>query len=161
MQLSSVLTNCTLCLSPVGEAIDKLLRDGRSAGYIQNWLREGGYKTVHRNTISTHKTKHLTAERQEAREEVAEQLADRVRRERPTNNDLAVLVRDRAVERIVNGDMDVTTAEGLRAQELIDRRAERSDGEQVVLAIAIALSGSRQYRSITEGQYRELPSGDE
>jgi hypothetical protein len=133
---------CGICNSPVVGSIDKMLRDGRSAVEINRWLAEGSNRTWHRNSLSAHKTQHMgplaTTQREAAAEVREEQLRKGAKR---MSNDLARLVVDRVIVRIEDGDLEPTIPEALRAQEILDRRAERQNGAELMVALINAIGG--------------------
>lgn len=59
-------------------------------------------------------------------------------------NDLATLVRDKAVERIASGELKPNIRDGIAAQALIDRREERQKDRSFMLALARLTSGSEE-----------------
>jgi hypothetical protein len=58
------------------------------------------------------------------------------------NGDLASLVRDQVVSLVESGTLMPSLAEGLRAQEIIDRRQEKSSDRELAIALAGILGGS-------------------
>jgi len=56
--------------------------------------------------------------------------------------DLAGLVRDQVMSLVEAGQLTPTLAEGLRAQEIIDRRQEKNSDRELTLALAGILGGS-------------------
>jgi hypothetical protein len=122
---------------------------------ISNWLKdEGAY--VSRVTIGKHKREHLTSEHESARIEAAKTL----KKQQGTikfNGDLASLVRDQVVTLVESGQLMPSLTEGLRAQEIIDRRQEKNSDREFTLALAGILGGS----PILDGSFEALPSESE
>lgn len=55
--------------------------------------------------------------------------------------DLAILVRDRTYDAIVQGRLEPNVRDGITAQGLLDRREEKVDDRNTALALARLLSG--------------------
>ena len=154
-ELAPVLTGCHVCRSPLVELINKRITQGMSDIAISNWLKdEGAY--VSRVTIGKHKREHLTSEHESARIEAAKTL----KKQQGTikfNGDLASLVRDQVVTLVESGQLMPSLTEGLRAQEIIDRRQEKNSDREFTLALAGILGGS----PILDGSFEALPSESE
>jgi len=76
-----------------------------------------------------------------------------------TKYDLAELVREKAVESILDETETVTIAHGLKAQQLIDRREERQMDRELQLGIARMLAligGSPHPVGVIEGSYERV-----
>lgn len=160
----SILTRCVLCQSPLNERIDAMLNDHRPINYIMEWMRSAGVAErdiPHRNTFSKHKREHLNEIGAKERKNAQAVLADRVKRIRPSDGDLAVLVRDQVVEGILSGEMRPSVAEGLRGQELIDKRAARGSDAGLMAQIFVLLSGGPRPAEIMEGEFSEEREEDE
>jgi hypothetical protein len=56
--------------------------------------------------------------------------------------DLARVVRDKAVERLGRGELKPTLRDGLAAQSLLDRREEKQKDRNFMLSLARLMSGS-------------------
>jgi hypothetical protein len=56
--------------------------------------------------------------------------------------DFAILVRKRAAQMLINGELRVTASHGLQAQALLDRRAEKEADRDLQLNLARLLSGA-------------------
>lgn len=138
--LAPVLTGCHVCRSPLVELINKRIGQGMSDIAVSNWLKdEGAY--ISRITIGKHKREHLTSAHESARIEAAKVL----KKQQGTvkfKGDLAGLVRDQVMSLVEAGQLTPTLAEGLRAQEIIDRRQEKNSDRELTLAIAGILGGS-------------------
>ena len=150
-ELAPVLTGCHVCRSPLVDLINKRIAQSMSDIAISNWLKdEGAY--VSRVTIGKHKREHLTTEHESARMEAAKVL----KKQQGTikfNGDLASLVRDQVVVLVEAGQLSPSLTEGLRAQEIIDRRQEKNSDRELTLALAGILGGS----PILEGTSEALP----
>jgi hypothetical protein len=160
---------CSLCDSPERTHIDKMIADGATAAMVLLYMQSKGLEPVHRNTVSHHKVKHVRAvvvQRVQRTVQTARKLG-----ERPPpglTRDMAVLVRDRGIERLEAGDLDVTIAEALRAQEMIDRRMEKSGDREIVIGFLEALgafvepigeSFATRPRIVSPAEVEELPEG--
>ena len=137
--LAPVLTGCHVCRSPLVDLINKRIGQGMSDIAVSNWLKdEGAY--ISRITIGKHKREHLTSAHESARIEAAKVL----KKQQGTvkfKGDLAGLVRDQVMTLVEAGQLTPSLAEGLRAQEIIDRRQEKSSDRELTLALAGILGG--------------------
>lgn len=144
-ELAPVLTGCHVCRSPLVDLINRRMAQGMSDIDISNWLKqEGNY--ISRITLGKHKREHLTSEHESARIAAAQVL----KKQQGTikyKGDLASLVRDQVSQLVEAGHLTPTLSEGLRAQEIIDRRQEKSSDRELTMALAGILGGS----SILEG----------
>jgi hypothetical protein len=80
--------------------------------------------------------------------------------------DIAKAIQRQALEQLQRGEMRLTAAHALRAQELIDRRAEKQADREMQVALAriilsrreapAALIGEEQHAYIIEGEAREV-----
>jgi hypothetical protein len=133
---------CSLCESPERNAIDKMIADGATAALVLLYMQSKGLEPVHRNTVSHHKVKHVRAvvvQRVQRTVQTARRLG-----ERPPpgiSRDLAVVVRDDVLDRMEDGDIRPTIAEGLRAQEMIDRRMEKQGDREVIISYIESVTG--------------------
>jgi hypothetical protein len=157
-----VSEECTLCKSPIRAEIDRALADRQSAKQINSLLRYNNLPEVHRNTVSKHRNLHNRAFVKKRATEIREAAKDLGVRNVPTNRDLAVLARDRAVERLAAGEIDVTLSDGLKAQSLIDARAQKGADHDFMLKIAVLLSGGNaELPDTIEGEFTEEREADE
>lgn len=151
IELAPVLTGCHVCRSPLVDLINKRIAQGMSDVAVSNWLRdEGAY--ISRITIGKHKREHMTSDHESARIEAAKVL----KKQKATikfNGDLASLVRDQVITLVEAGQLTPSLAEGLRAQEIIDKRQEKNSDREFTLALAGILGGS----PILDGTAETLP----
>lgn len=142
-----LLSKCTVCSSPLVDVINRKMTEGMSDVKISNWLKaENSY--ISRITLGNHKRKHLTAEHMSARKAVARKVQEAVKIE-ATNADLAKLVSGYVFKMVENGDLVPTLSEGLRAQEMLDRRKEKNADRGLAVAMAGILGGG-SYTLIAE-----------
>jgi hypothetical protein len=150
-ELAPVLTGCHVCRSPLVDLINKRIAQGMSDVAVSNWLNdEGSY--ISRITIGKHKREHMTSDHESARMEAAKVL----KKQKGTikfNGDLASLVRDQVITLVDSGQLTPSLAEGLRAQEIIDKRQEKTSDREFTLALAGILGGS----AILDGTSEALP----
>ena len=139
-ELAPVLTGCHVCRSPLVDLINRRMAEGMSDTDISKWLSgEGQY--VSRITLGKHKREHLTSEHESARIRAAEIL----KKQQGTikfKGDLASLVQSQVISLVEAGHLTTPLAEGLRAQEIIDRRQEKSSDRELTLALAGILGGA-------------------
>jgi hypothetical protein len=149
-ELAPVLTGCHACRSPLIESINKKIKEGVPDLRISEWLKEQG-AYISRVTIGRHKREHLIDKHEAARKQAAEVL----KRQQKTikhDGDLASLVRNQVNLMLEDGILMPTLAEGLRAQEIIDRRNEKSTDRDLTIMLAQVLGGV----AVIEGTAHEV-----
>ena len=116
------------------------MAEGMSDTDISQWLKtEGQY--VSRITLGKHKREHLTSDHENARIQAAVIL----KKQQGTiryKGDLASLVQSQVISLVEAGHLTPSLAEGLRAQEIIDRRQEKSSDRELTMALAGILGGA-------------------
>jgi hypothetical protein len=156
-----VLQRCVLCQHPLVESINRRIRDHGLAETIR-WMESQKLQTPHRNTFSTHKRFHMTSDYERQREQATKALEEQQRTIKSKPGDLASLVRDSVYARVEAGVLEPTIAEGLRAQEALDRRMERGADREMLVTLAGLLSGAAQPVALLadgntiEGDFREV-----
>jgi hypothetical protein len=151
---------CSLDQSERGSTINALLAAGRSASSIEREMRQLGAPTK-RETI----LKHLRVCLQNKPDNAL--LVSSIEG-KPTveNIDFAQAIRSEANRRLAAGTLTVTAAHGLKAQELLDRRAEKRMDRALMVELAGLLSGARSLHGppsdlVIEGEWREVSSADQ
>jgi len=143
----TLLTKCAVCSSPLVDVINRKMTEGMPDVKISEWLRsENSY--ISRITLGNHKRQHLTEEHMNARKAVAKKVQQAVKIE-SANSDLAKLVSGYVYKMVENGDLVPTLSEGLRAQEMLDRRKEKNADRGLAVAMAGILGGG-SYTLIAE-----------
>ena len=142
INLAPVLTGCHVCRSPFAEMIGKRMKEGMPDTRISSWLEsEGQY--VSRITLGKHRREHLTTDFEQAKAAAIKVMEKRKNTLKPTSGtDLASLVRDYTFSAIENGELLPTLSEGLRAQEILDRRQEKGADRDLAMTLASILGGS-------------------
>ena len=142
INLAPVLTGCHVCRSPFADMISKRMREGMPDTRISSWLEsEGQY--VSRITLGKHRREHLTNDFEQAKAAAIKVMEKRKNTLKPTSGtDLASLVRDYTFSAIENGELLPTLSEGLRAQEILDRRQEKGADRDLAMTLASILGGS-------------------
>jgi hypothetical protein len=139
--------------------MDRGISNGLTAEAVNALIVAKGGTRVSRNTISKHKLRHVTAVLvQRAQVSLADVRKAGARVPSGTRQDMAILVRDRGVERLLdpNDPIDVTIAEALRAQEMIDRRAEKQEEHDIIVSMWFGQLSGATPPQLTEGEYVEL-----
>lgn len=149
-ELAPVLTGCHACRSPLVETINKKIKEGVPDMRIAEWLKENG-AYISRVTIGRHKREHLIDKHEAARKQAAEVLK-RQQKTLKTDADLATLVRNQVNLMLEDGIIMPTLSEGLRAQEIIDRRNEKSTDRDLTIMLAQVLGGV----AVIEGTAHEV-----
>jgi len=146
-----VLTLCHACRSPLSDAINKRLKAGEPDVRVSKWLEEQGHY-LSRLAIGKHRREHLTDEFQ-AQVKAAKKELERNKKTIKGDGDLAKLVRDVAMAAVEAGELRPTLQEGLRAQEILDRRVEKSADRDLTLILAQVLGGGQAYGAplLTDG----------
>jgi hypothetical protein len=138
-ELAPVLTQCSACRSPFVESINKKMRDGVADIRISEWLKEnGGY--ISRISLGKHKRDHLTAPHEAARQAAIDTLKKQQKTIK-AKGDLATLVANQVYNMVEDGALTPTLAEGLRAQEMIDRRQEKGADRDLTIMLAQVIGG--------------------
>lgn len=141
INLAPVLTGCHVCRSPLADLISKRMREGLPDTKISQWLESEGHY-ISRVTLGKHKREHLTSDFEKAKSDAIKVMEERKKTLKPSaGKDLAGLVRDYAMAAVESGDLVPTLSEGLRAQEIIDRRSEKSSDRDLAMTLASILGG--------------------
>ena len=142
IDLAPILTGCHVCRSPFAEMIGKRMKEGMPDTRISSWLEsEGQY--VSRITLGKHRREHLTTDFEQAKAAAIKVMEKRKNTLKPTSGtDLASLVRDYTFSAIENGELLPTLSEGLRAQEILDRRQEKGADRDLAMTLASILGWS-------------------
>jgi hypothetical protein len=83
-----------------------------------------------------------------------------------SKQDFATLVQQEAINRLKTGELRVSTADGLHAQGLLDKREEKRKDRQILVALGrlLAGGGNAPPPEVVEGEYVEvdlyLPAGE-
>lgn len=161
-ELAPVLTQCHSCRHPLVELINKRMREGMPDIQISEWLKnEGPDYYVSRISLGKHRREHLMDDHERARKAAAEALEDQKKTLKgPKSTDLAQLVRDTVIQRIEAGEIAPTIAEGLRGQEILDRRAAAGADRDLILQVAQLLGGAVPVAALgmgaIEGEFVEI-----
>lgn len=155
--LSPVLERCVACRSPFADQINQKMANGLADTKVSAWLKEQG-AYISRVTLGQHKRSHLTTEYQAAKAEVIKKFKHN-QKTMKANGDLAALVRDQVMIMVDAGELMPTLAEGLRAQEMIDRRVEKSADRELSVTLAGILGGGPIVQMI-EMQAEEITDGN-
>jgi len=121
------------------DVINRKMTEGISDQKVSDWLKaESSY--ISRITLGNHRRQHMTVEHVKARQELTKNIQSAIRVE-TTNGDLARLVSTYVYKMVENGDVIPTLSEGLRAQEMIDRRKEKNADRELAISMAGILGG--------------------
>ncbi len=157
-ELAPVLTGCHVCRSPFGETINKKMRDGIPDIKISEWLSENA-QYISRITLGKHKREHLTEPHERLRQQAVKVMQKQAKTIKATG-DLASLVRDYVHSAVEQGMLTPTLAEGLRAQEMIDRRQEKGADREIALTLAGILGGGTTYQVIEATEIKPISGGE-
>ena len=157
-ELAPVLTGCHVCRSPLVETINKKMRDQVPDQRISEWLEENA-QYISRITLGKHKREHLTEPHERLRQNAINVMKKQQKTIKATG-DLAGLVRDYVHSAVEEGLMTPTLAEGLRAQEMIDRRQEKGADREVALTLAGILGGGTTYQIIEATEIKPISGGE-
>jgi hypothetical protein len=137
--LAPVLERCAACRSPFAEHINQRMANGQPDTKVSDWLKENN-SYISRITLGGHRRNHLTNEYQTAKAAVIKKFKknqDKLK----ADGDLAALVKGHVIAMVEAGELVPTLAEGLRAQEMIDRRVEKSADRELSVTLAGILGG--------------------
>lgn len=158
--LAPVLTGCHVCRSPFVESINKKMRDGLPDTKISEWMTDAG-QYVSRITLGKHRREHLMDDHERLRQTAVKVMEKQKKTIKTSGGDLATLVRDFVEAAVQEGAMVPTLTEGLRAQEMIDRRQEKTADRDVALQLAEILGGSTaSYQVIEATEIKPLGVGE-
>ena len=157
-ELAPVLPGCHVCRSPLVETINKKMRDQVPDQRISEWLEENA-QYISRITLGKHKREHLTEPHERLRQNAINVMKKQQKTIKATG-DLAGLVRDYVHSAVEEGLMTPTLAEGLRAQEMIDRRQEKGADREVALTLAGILGGGTTYQIIEATEIKPISGGE-
>jgi hypothetical protein len=147
-----LLSKCTVCSHPLIDVINRKMAEGISDVKISDWLKaENSY--ISRITLGNHRRQHTSEEHINARRELARNIQKAVKVE-SASGDLAKLVSNYVYKMVENGDVIPTLSEGLRAQEMMDRRKEKNADRELAISMAGILGGG----FIVEGTAMEVNS---
>lgn len=118
---------------------------------IADWLKTEGYY-ISRNTLGKHKREHLTTPYESARIEAVKKMEQAQKTIKATHRDLATLVRDFVFSEVETGAMAPTLSEGLRAQEMIDKRNDKTADRDLMVSLAQILGGATTTYEIIEAK---------
>ncbi len=149
-----MLTSCTICEDePKGAVINALLASGTAPHRIEMRMKELG-TPCKAETIRKHRDQHGVPV-PTAAQATLEKIAP------GRGKDFAAMVRDNAITLLEQGRMPIRAADGLKAQELIDRRAERKADRDLMVNLAQLLSGGflPPPATVIEGYAEEVDGG--
>jgi hypothetical protein len=156
--LAPVLERCAACRSPFAEQINQKMSSGAPDTKISDWLKENN-AYISRITLGFHRRSHLTTEYQAAKAEVIKKFK-KTQKTIKAEGDLAALVRDQVISLVQAGELMPTLSEGLRAQEMIDRRVEKSADRDLAVSLAGILGGGPVINMI-EMEAEEITDGED
>tara|TARA_R110000868_G_scaffold27332_8_gene103994 strand:+ start:6628 stop:7116 length:489 start_codon:yes stop_codon:yes gene_type:complete len=156
VNLAPVLERCAACRSPFVDQINQKMSNGLADTKVASWLKEQG-AYISRITLGQHKRSHLTTEYQAAKAEVIKKFKKN-QQTMKASGDLADLVRNQVMAMVDAGELMPTLAEGLRAQEMIDRRVEKSADRELSVTLAGILGGGPIVQMI-EMEAEEITDG--
>lgn len=154
-ELAPVLSQCHVCRSPIADAINAKIAAGVVMQRISDFTRDAGHYAS-RKSLFNHKKEHLATPHTVAVNEAKRSLAKQARTIKAHSGDLAPLIRNLVYTKVEAGDLSPTIAEGLRAQETIDRRLERGADRDLMLVMAQVLGGGATPAVVIEGQWTQL-----
>ncbi len=153
-------TTCKIDRDEKASVINALLASGVPMVQIERQMKAEGY-VIKRETIKRHMERCvLGTPGAGAPKPALVRPAAPNGRPRATSQDIAILVQRRVAERLNDPDtlMRVDVKDGLAAQALLDKRAEKEKDRAFVLNLARLLSGAGQDTplEIVDGEYVEV-----
>ncbi len=156
--VAPVLVQCAACRSPFADQINERMKRGVPDTQISKWLKENdGY--ISRITLGLHKRDHLTDDFQAAKQ-IAIKAFKKSQGTIKAKGDLAELVRNQVMKMVDDGLLMPTLSEGLRAQEIMDRRVEKSADRELSVTLAGILGGGPVVHMI-DMQAEEITDGED
>lgn len=144
---------CPICTQPLAAKLaDTLLASGETHARVAAALKDGGVERVGPRRVEAH-----FIECRGGQVAVA-----KVQGGPKQPKDLAAMVRDKAVEGVETGELQVTVQHGLQAQQMIENRESKEKDRELMLALARLLGGAPAPQIVIESvPYAELDSGEE
>jgi hypothetical protein len=127
------------------------MKDGMPDLRIAEWLKTEGYY-ISRNTLGKHKREHLTSPHESARIAAVKKMEQSQRTIKAPHRDLATLVRDYVFSEVESGTMNPTLSEGLRAQEMLDKRMDKTADRDLMVSLAQVLGGTAATYEVLEAR---------
>jgi len=136
---------CSICAGERKTVVNTLLAAGRSPHFIEGEMRKVGSPTK-AETVRRHLARCLNGQRPGTGTIV------------PTGakGDFAQMVRDEAVRLLEAGELKVKTNDGLWAQGLIDKRAEKKADRDLLLNLTRLMVGAAPPPELIEGEWTEV-----
>lgn len=131
---------CSICNTEKEKVIHAFLAAGRTPHFIERSLREMG-EPIKAETIRKHRDICLSGNIQNT--VLVSALEEKPGQPISENTDFATAIRSEANRLLAAGQLRVTANHGLKAQELLDRRAEKQADRALMVELAALLSGSR------------------
>ena len=141
------------------KVIDGFIADGLSAAAVEREVKAKGL-TVKRETVTKHRDGCLGSGGERTPEET--QMAAKASASGSTE-DFAALVKAEATRRLLAGEIKPSMQDGLQAQALLDRRAEKQKDRELAVTIGRLLAGGAGVGNeiagppIIEGTFSEVP----
>ena len=140
---------CESCRHPEAKEIDRKIRAGTTFEDVSRWLLQEHDTKLSAPSIGQHARKHLGHINPKGR--------------RPRSTDLLQAVVDDAAEQLAAGQIRASLKDGISAQKAIDQRAARNADRDLMLKLALTLSGAQDIPYLAdpetqeiEGEFREL-----
>jgi hypothetical protein len=156
--------DCWLCAIPEREELDKYISEyDPTAAKMIAWLAEHGHPAAPgrrrppgRNTVNQHKAHHVKATVLARNARVRKDVKDlALRAHAPSDVDLATLIVEETTKGVLARTLRPSINEGLRAQELIDKRRSGAANRDLMVALAAISSGVLPPAAI-EGEFCEV-----
>jgi hypothetical protein len=140
---------CESCRHPEATEINRKIRAGTTFEDISRWLAAEHDTKLTAVSIGQHAKKHIGHVNPRGR--------------RPKNPDLLAAIVEDVSDQLARGEVRPSIKEGIAAQRAIDARASKSADRDLMLRIAIALTGAGSVPAlpdpsvtIIEGEFRHL-----
>ena len=143
---------CPICaLPPITKIVDSLIAAGETDRGVYETVKALGVTRVASPVFQRHRTDCRAGSTAAAKYAAGAQRT----------GDFALMVKDKAVEMMREGILQVTTQHGLQAQQILDARESKREDRDLMLSIARMLTaGAVPPDLIVVGtQYKEIESG--
>lgn len=150
---------CAVDRHPLKDKITAMIADGQGYATIERAMREKGHP-IKRETVKAHVELCLGNDASHAKTiqkiVAAAERGEITRKQAET--DFAVAVQKQALHELGEGHLRVTTKDGLVAQQLLDKRAEKERDRAFVMDLARLISGAGAPPppEIIDGEFTEL-----
>ena len=140
--------HCSICASPLADSINAMIRDGKNATQIRDFVTAAGQEPWSRPTIYNHRTHALTPEKQ-----LVKAARQDLQIRQGSNTEFLETVRDIGLAKAVADPESITVDQALKATSILEGRKEKNDSLAILVAF---VTGNKPAGVVIEGEAREI-----